>query len=619
MAFTTVDFRDRWRPEYAYSQGDIVFYWAGGIDSNLYRSISENNKGNIPNVSAQWVVVTAGKEGGVPVLPVGIVVGQVPYYNPVLDKWLASEAVAPDIGDSLVYTVTGPAWLSVIGLPAGSVTGQMPIYNAATGWGISTASAAQNGYIPIWNGTNFTWSAIPSQLPVGSAGQLLGYTTEWVAVDPLIIAGTAPGQMSFWDATAGRWTYTETTELFWDDANKGLKITGVQSLTGVSPALLTLQGNSGILTTTNKYGIQFLSGAGNTHGAILAYKDSTNASDTGAVSIFAGTAPTEMVRCSAGNNPGVGILTTPLNLNALRPAFKMKNTAGTVTWTWQAGLTTQEYDLWLSADSSEMLRFIKTPLTAVFKTDSVIFNKTSSVQTREVAKITQSFVDATDASRTGRIDINVSDYAANRNVIRATANGSGAVTQIGDVEGGNVTQIETDGTVVFVGNATVWEDLNFDPVGSGGPAATLPDYVTINDCIYREFTSANNQYFGGCKEIAHAALLTQTYYPHLHCFLKVGESEGTTGVTFTIYWELRQTTGRTSGSVPLTATSAELLANPIKFSINDETGFAGASELGGQLNLTIKRTGGDAGDVVLLTYGIHYQYDMVGSRDKLSK
>jgi len=35
-----------------------------------------------------------------------------------------------------------------------------------------------------------------------------------------LIDGTAQGQMLFWDAAAGKWTYTEVTELFWDDVNK---------------------------------------------------------------------------------------------------------------------------------------------------------------------------------------------------------------------------------------------------------------------------------------------------------------------------------------------------------------------------------------------------------------
>ena len=116
----------------------------------------------------------------------------------------------------------------------------------------------------------------------------------------------------------------------------------------------------------------------------------------------------------------------------------------------------------------------------------------------------------------------------------------------------------------------------------------------------------------------HAYKLSSAIYPHMHIFLKSGESAGTTGVTFTFYWELRQTTGTTSGSVVLSATSAELAANGNKIDLYDSS-FAGAAELGAQLSVTIARTGGDAGDVVVLTYGVHYEIDQIGSKTIDSK
>jgi len=161
----------------------------------------------------------------------------------------------------------------------------------------------------------------------------------------------------------------------------------------------------------------------------------------------------------------------------------------------------------------------------------------------------------------------------------------------------------------------VWDDLNFDPSASGGPAVSVPDYVIINDTVYREFTNANNQICGAGEEVPHGAKLNATFYPHLHCFLKTGENAGSTGVTFTIYWQLREVGGLiTSGSVPLTATSAQLAAESAKLDLYDNTGFAGSTKLGGQIALTLARTAGDAGDVIVLTYGIHYPLDSVGSR-----
>lgn len=182
-------------------------------------------------------------------------------------------------------------------------------------------------------------------------------------------------------------------------------------------------------------------------------------------------------------------------------------------------------------------------------------------------------------------------------------------------------QLTTGAAKTLLLNTPVFEDLNFDPTSSGGPAATRPDDVTINGVFHKEFTSANNQLCGAVQEIPHSYKLSGTLYPHIHIFLKGGESAGTTGVTFTLYWELRQSTGTTSGSVPLAATSVQLgtTAGANKFDIYDATGFSGSAELGGQLAVTIARTAGDAGDVVVTTYGVHYASDTIGSRQLAAK
>jgi len=189
--------------------------------------------------------------------------------------------------------------------------------------------------------------------------------------------------------------------------------------------------------------------------------------------------------------------------------------------------------------------------------------------------------------------------------------------QIGDDT--NNTAIETDGTIKFKGSATVFEDLNFAPIKSGGPAATRPDDVTINNCFYKEFTSANNQNCGDQQELPHHYKLSSVLYGHGHCFLKSGESVGTTGVTFTVYWELRGDAATTSGSFTLSATSAQLTASPNKLNMFAAAGFAGSDTLGSQLALTLARTGGNAGDVIVTTYGVHYELDTNGSRTITTK
>ena len=114
----------------------------------------------------------------------------------------------------------------------------------------------------------------------------------------------------------------------------------------------------------------------------------------------------------------------------------------------------------------------------------------------------------------------------------------------------------------------------------------------------------------------------------VHARIKEGEKEriqvfqgfvirkrrGTTGATFRIYWELRQLSGTTTGYVDLTVTSAQLTANAHKVDIYDLTGFTGPTELGAQLALSLHRTAGDAGDVIIETYGCHVALDGIGSR-----
>jgi len=289
---------------------------------------------------------------------------------------------------------------------------------------------------------------------INGTGEIKIDTTLYLPVDDYNVEdGAAQGQLAFWDATAGEWVHTETSELVWDDTNK----------------------REGINAAT----------------------------------------PTE--RLEIGGN------------------------------------------LFLNADNNKILL-------GAGKDLSIYYNGTDGyIKTDEVA-----------AS-----DLHITTGAAK--------------------------------TVVY--DTVVYEDLNFDPIRSGGPVATRPDEVTINNVFHKEFTSANNQLCGSGQEIPHNYKLGTVLNPHAHIFLKSGESAGTTGVTFTVYWELRQSTGTTSGSVTMSATSAQLgtTAGANTLFISGNT-FAGSSELGAQLSLTIARTAGDAEDIIVTTYGVHYEKDTPGSR-----
>ena len=236
----------------------------------------------------------------------------------------------------------------------------------------------------------------------------------------------------------------------------------------------------------------------------------------------------------------------------------------------------------------------------------------------EASRIVTLLTDVTSAAESANLQWWLVNAGTMAKRMELTSTGQLIVPTLRVGTSSNYTEIEADGTIKFVGDATVWEDLNFAVVKSGGPEASLPADVTINDVYYKEFTSANNQSCGDEEEMPHNAKLSTNLHPHAHIFLKSGESAGTTGVTFTLYWELRESTGTTSGNLTMSATSAELTANPHKFDIWG-TEFAGPTTLGSQLCLALYRTGGNAGDVVVTTYGVHYEIDLIGSREITTK
>ena len=78
-----------------------------------------------------------------------------------------------------------------------------PQYLIASSYNVDDGTVTNQ--ILIWNDVTETWEA--------------GDITDLTAILP---AGTAAGQMLFWTGTA--WTYTETSEVFWDDTNKRIGI-----------------------------------------------------------------------------------------------------------------------------------------------------------------------------------------------------------------------------------------------------------------------------------------------------------------------------------------------------------------------------------------------------------
>jgi len=101
----------------------------------------------------------------------------------------------------------------------GGATGQINLLGTTSG----TVSLKVADVAGSWTMT------LPAAAP-GVTGYVLSATTagvcSWVAAgsSTAVDAGTAAGQVLYWNSGSSKWTYTETSELVWDDTNKRVGI-----------------------------------------------------------------------------------------------------------------------------------------------------------------------------------------------------------------------------------------------------------------------------------------------------------------------------------------------------------------------------------------------------------
>ncbi len=128
-----------------------------------------------------------------------------------------SELAWDDTNKRVGIGCTTPTTLLTLGT-AGTTAGKITLAGATSGTCvIQVAAAAGTGTIfqlPATNGTNGYF------LKTDGSG-----LTSWaVATTTALDAGTAAGQVVFWDHGNTKWTYAETSEWVWDDTNKRVGI-----------------------------------------------------------------------------------------------------------------------------------------------------------------------------------------------------------------------------------------------------------------------------------------------------------------------------------------------------------------------------------------------------------
>jgi hypothetical protein len=162
-----------------------------------------------------WVAVSGGTT-----VDAGTAQGQVLFWNNGGSAWAhteTSEWFWDDTNKRVGIGCTTPTTLLTLGT-AGTTAGKITLAGATSGTCVIQVAAAAG------TGTIF-------QLPAtnGTSGYFLktdgsGLTSWAVATTTALDAGTAQGQVIFWDNGNTKWTYAETLEWVWDDTNKRVGI-----------------------------------------------------------------------------------------------------------------------------------------------------------------------------------------------------------------------------------------------------------------------------------------------------------------------------------------------------------------------------------------------------------
>lgn len=199
--------------------------------------------------------------------------------------------------------------------------------------------------------------------------------------------------------------------------------------------------------------------------------------------------------------------------------------------------------------------------------------------------------------------------------------------QFGDYINGNYSEFEDDGTLVFHGEATVWDDLRVPLERAKDRGAKVPSFEQFKD-NGAESTGVYAYNFGDDDELFLSVQMPHSWregsiiYPHIHLTPKTDGTGKKTKLTLEYEWtSLLGTHGNTTivnRDVELETAYKHLLYDIPSGGIDgtDQT-------ISSFLTCRIARNAADsdnfAGDIFFLEFDIHYQIDSVGSRQILVK
>lgn len=206
---------------------------------------------------------------------------------------------------------------------------------------------------------------------------------------------------------------------------------------------------------------------------------------------------------------------------------------------------------------------------------------------------------------------------------------------VGDTDGTDYTEFESDGTLKFNGAATVWKDINLGAARlSLFGLLTGPDYDEFkdsagNDVGVETYAFAIGEEISGVFEMQHDYKEGSDFTFHIHWQGITAPGGGTDNVK----WELEYTISRDGQALQsaTTITAESAITAQYQFVRTDFTAITGSTaghgggnvQIGDQFMFRLERIAASAddyaGDALLATVGIHYEIDTVGSRQIATK
>ena len=196
---------------------------------------------------------------------------------------------------------------------------------------------------------------------------------------------------------------------------------------------------------------------------------------------------------------------------------------------------------------------------------------------------------------------------------------------VGGTGDGNYLEVEPDGTLVFNGDATVWDDLRVAASSAKLLGNSDPDWETMTGSVSQlAFASNVDQEVFFSVQLPHSWKLGSNIEPHVHWSPSTTDAGN---VTWALEYAVSDIGGDLTPSTTLTITDAAsgtaLEHQLADMDFIDMSAYTSSGDVSTMLVCRLYRdvdNGDDYGaDAFFHEFDIHYEIDTVGSRAELSK